>query len=140
MLLQKIRDKERISKMTSGLAEQLQEKDKIIRMRERKILELTEKHNIEEKGLQEQLVAMKEKMSQEEFETVHVLWIPITLHSFVRMKRLLKPLKTELKYSLFLENYVMEEAAKRKEAIKEQCDQMHRGSPLTLSSSSSGAV
>ncbi|KAH7829368.1 uncharacterized protein MONOS_4641 [Monocercomonoides exilis] len=66
MLLQKIRDKERISKMTSGLAEQLQEKDKIIRMRERKILELIEKHNIEEKGLQEQLVAMKEKMSYEE--------------------------------------------------------------------------
>ncbi|KAH7826200.1 uncharacterized protein MONOS_1036 [Monocercomonoides exilis] len=61
MLLQKIRDDERISKRTRGLAEQLQEKVKIIRMRERKILELSEKNNAEVKELQEQLVAMKEK-------------------------------------------------------------------------------
>eukprot|EP00770_Monocercomonoides_exilis_P003753 MONOS_3734.1-p1 / transcript=MONOS_3734.1 / gene=MONOS_3734 / organism=Monocercomonoides_exilis_PA203 / gene_product=unspecified product / transcript_product=unspecified product / location=Mono_scaffold00091:15817-16617(+) / protein_length=267 / sequence_SO=supercontig / SO=protein_coding / is_pseudo=false len=61
MLLQKIRDDERISKRTSGLAEQLQEKYKIIRMWERKILELSEKNNEEVKELQEQLVAMKEK-------------------------------------------------------------------------------
>ncbi|KAH7824764.1 uncharacterized protein MONOS_2974 [Monocercomonoides exilis] len=59
MLLQKIRDDERISKRTSGLAEQLQENDKIIRMRERKILELSQKFNAEVKELQEQLVAMK---------------------------------------------------------------------------------
>ncbi|KAH7832391.1 uncharacterized protein MONOS_15610 [Monocercomonoides exilis] len=61
MLLQKIQDDERISKRTRGLAEQLQEKVKIIRMRERKILELSEKNNAEVKELQEQLVAMKEK-------------------------------------------------------------------------------
>ncbi|KAH7827233.1 uncharacterized protein MONOS_16446 [Monocercomonoides exilis] len=61
MLLQKIRDDERISKRTSGLAEQLQENDKIIRMRERKILELSEKYNAEVKELQEQLAEMKEK-------------------------------------------------------------------------------
>ncbi|KAH7829369.1 uncharacterized protein MONOS_4640 [Monocercomonoides exilis] len=97
------------------------------------------------------MITVSGKLRQEEYETVHVLWIPITLHSFVRMKRLLKPLKTELKNSLkrdkdvlillsFLENYFMAEAAKRKEAIKELCDQMHRGYPLTLSSSPSGAA
>ncbi|KAH7830874.1 uncharacterized protein MONOS_11518 [Monocercomonoides exilis] len=48
----------------SGLAEQLQEKDKIIRMSLMIILELSEKHNAEVrelKELHEQLVAMKEK-------------------------------------------------------------------------------
>ncbi|KAH7818159.1 uncharacterized protein MONOS_10019 [Monocercomonoides exilis] len=50
--------------MMSGLTEQLQEKDKIIWMQQRKILELSEKHNAEVKELkelQEQLMEMKEK-------------------------------------------------------------------------------
>ncbi|KAH7821845.1 uncharacterized protein MONOS_2815 [Monocercomonoides exilis] len=45
----------------SGLVEQLQENDKIIRMRERKILQMSEKHIAEVKELQ-QLVAMNEKV------------------------------------------------------------------------------
>ncbi|KAH7819584.1 uncharacterized protein MONOS_6628 [Monocercomonoides exilis] len=53
--------KEKEAKRTSELAEQLQEKDKIIQMRERKILELSEKLNVKMKELQEQLVEMKWK-------------------------------------------------------------------------------
>ncbi|KAH7822247.1 uncharacterized protein MONOS_16087 [Monocercomonoides exilis] len=60
MLLQKIRDDERISKLTNGLVEQLRQNDKIIRMRKRKILELNEKNNTDVNELQ-QLVEMKEK-------------------------------------------------------------------------------
>ncbi|KAH7831673.1 uncharacterized protein MONOS_11844 [Monocercomonoides exilis] len=61
MQLQKTRDEERISKRTSGLEEQLQEKAKIIWMNQRKILELNEKNNTDVKE-QQQLVEMKEKV------------------------------------------------------------------------------
>ncbi|KAH7818523.1 uncharacterized protein MONOS_8406c1 [Monocercomonoides exilis] len=45
ILLQKIRDDERKSLRMSGLVKKLQEKNKIILRRERKIQELNEKHN-----------------------------------------------------------------------------------------------
>ncbi|KAH7815051.1 uncharacterized protein MONOS_11901 [Monocercomonoides exilis] len=64
-MLLKIRGKERILKRTSVLVELLDEKDKIIWMQQRKILELSEKYNTkvkEVKDLQEQLVAIKEKV------------------------------------------------------------------------------
>ncbi|KAH7821844.1 uncharacterized protein MONOS_2816 [Monocercomonoides exilis] len=41
-------------------------------------------------------------LRQVDHETAHELWIPITLHSSVQMKRLLKPLKIGLKSSLVL--------------------------------------
>ncbi|KAH7828657.1 uncharacterized protein MONOS_15220 [Monocercomonoides exilis] len=61
----KIFDNGRILMWTSGLAEQLQEKGKIIRMSLMIILELSEEHNPkvkEVKELHEQLVAMKENV------------------------------------------------------------------------------
>ncbi|KAH7827747.1 uncharacterized protein MONOS_12713 [Monocercomonoides exilis] len=64
MLLQKIRNEERISKPVNALGEQLQEKDKIIRTNQKKILLLGEKHNEEVKDVNDQQEMMNEKVEQ----------------------------------------------------------------------------
>ncbi|KAK2960802.1 hypothetical protein BLNAU_4199 [Blattamonas nauphoetae] len=62
-LLQKIRNDERLGKEESGAGELLQEKDKIIRMRERKIIELTDMYERDVKELRTQLEDMQSKAS-----------------------------------------------------------------------------
>ncbi|KAH7816958.1 uncharacterized protein MONOS_4922 [Monocercomonoides exilis] len=62
MLKKMIREGIRLSKRISALAEQLRQKVNIIRMNQRKILELSKKFNEEVKEVKEQLAAMKKKV------------------------------------------------------------------------------
>ncbi|KAA6384421.1 MAG: hypothetical protein EZS28_020051 [Streblomastix strix] len=63
-LLQKIRGDERMGKKGNGLVEQLQERDKLIRMHERKIIDLSDQYSTEVNDLKRQIEEMKAKTNQ----------------------------------------------------------------------------